>query len=138
MYCNQEVAAQQLEKIIEQARNGERQPRTAPLPQPAKRLRPEQIGEILIAWHDGLNVSAIARLTPWDQTTIRRNLRAAGIDTHTNPNPNPNPNPNHQEIIRLHREGKSTHDIAKDVGCSSSTAWMVVRDHKVTQAADTS
>lgn len=68
-YCNHEAAARRLEKIIEKARNGDRAPRTTPLPRPAKQLHPDDIGQILTAWHDGNNIAAITRLLGWNYST---------------------------------------------------------------------
>ncbi|WP_221222134.1 helix-turn-helix domain-containing protein [Mycolicibacterium sp. BK607] len=131
-YCNHEAAAHRLEKIIAKAQNGDRTPRTTPLPRPAKQLRPDDVGQILTAWHDGNNVAAITRLLGWDYTTIRKYLRAAGIDTRTNPAPNQRV----REILRLDREGKTSRQIAKEVGCSHSTVSVVIQKYRRVQAAE--
>ncbi|SKT02294.1 helix-turn-helix domain-containing protein [Mycobacteroides abscessus] len=130
-YCNHESAAQRLAKVIDQARNGDRPPRTAPLPQSAKQFRPEQVTEILAAWDETHNVAAIARQLELDYGTIRKYLKAAGIDTAWRSRLNPRDH----EIIRLHLEGKSTRQIAKAVGCSNNKAWTTIRDYKAAQAA---
>jgi DNA-binding NarL/FixJ family response regulator len=130
-YCNHEAAAHRLEKIIDKAQNGDRPPRTTPLPRPAKQLRPDDVGQILTAWHDGNNIAAITRLLDWDYTTIRKYLLAAGIDTRTNPAPN------HRDrtIMRLHEEGHATRQIAKTVGCSHSTVSVIIQKYRA-QAAE--
>jgi DNA-binding NarL/FixJ family response regulator len=130
-YCNHEAAARRLEKIIDKARNGDRAPRTTPLPRPAKQLRPDDVGQILTAWHDGNTIAAISRLLNWDYTTIRKYLVTAGIDTRTNPAPNQRD----RNIMRLHREGKSSRQIAKVVGCSHSTVSVTIQKYRA-QAAE--
>lgn len=125
--CNQALAAQRLEKIIAEAKKGDRPVRTTPLPKSAKQLTADDVsGEIFTAWHDGQTIAAIARNTQWDQSTIRKYLRAAGIDTRRNPAPNQQD----REIIRLHEEGQSTRQIAHIVRCSHSTAWLVISRHQ--------
>nr|WP_255497000.1 MULTISPECIES: helix-turn-helix domain-containing protein [unclassified Mycolicibacterium] len=131
-YCNHEAAAHHLEKIIDKAQNGDRAPRTTPLPRPAKQLRPDDVGQILTAWHDGNNIAAISRLLDWDYTTVRKYLIAAGIDTSTNPAPDQRD----RDILRLHGEGKSTRQIAKEVGCSHSTASVIIQKYRRAQAAE--
>ena len=130
-YCNHISAAQRFEKTIAAAQNGSRPARTAPLPRSSKQLRPEEVGEILTAWHDGNGIAAIIRALGWDNTTVRKYLLAAGIDTSTNPAPDQRD----REIIRLHGEGKTTRQIASAVGCSHSTASVIIKKYRV-QAAD--
>jgi len=130
-YCNHEPAAQHLERVIAAAEKGGRQPRTTPLPRPAKQLRPAEIEQILTAWHELHNVAALARQLGWDYTTIRKHLRNAGIDTAWRSVPNEMT----RRIIELHLEGQSTRKIAAAVGCGSNKVWYVVRDYKTAQAA---
>ncbi|WBP93194.1 helix-turn-helix domain-containing protein [Mycolicibacterium neoaurum] len=113
------------------AENGDRQPRTASLPRPAKQLRPAEIEQILTAWHELHNVAAIARQLGWDYTTIRKYLQAAGIDTAWRTVPNLTTD----RIIELHLEGQSTRKIAAAVGCGHNKVWHVIRDYKAAQAA---
>lgn len=130
-YCNHESAAQHLEKIIDQARNGDRSPRTAPLPKTVKQFRSEQVSEILAAWDETHNVAAIARKLGLDYSTVRKYLRAADIDTAWRSRLGQWDH----EIIRLPLEGKSTRQIAKAVGCSNNKAWTTIRGYKAAQAA---
>ncbi|MDG4668614.1 helix-turn-helix domain-containing protein [Mycobacterium sp. 236(2023)] len=122
-YCNQITAAQRLEKIIKQAEEGDRPPRTAPLPRPNKQFRHDDVGAILTAWHDGNNIAAISRTLGFDYGTVRKYLLAAGIDTRSNPAPDERD----RTILELHAQGKTNREIASVVGCSHSTAWLVIK-----------
>ncbi|CAN5526140.1 hypothetical protein BH11ARM1_BH11ARM1_04040 [soil metagenome] len=133
-YCNHVSAAQRFEKIIVAAEKGGRAPRTTPLPRSSKQLRVEEVGEILTAWHDGNGIAAIVRILGWDYTTVRKYLLAAGIDTRTNPAPDQRD----RDIMRLHKEGKTTRQIATTVGCSHSTASVTIRKYRQTHAAEVS
>jgi len=130
-YCNHQSEAQHLEKVIAAAGKGSRQPQTAPLPKPAKQLRPAEIEQIIAAWHDLHNVAAVARQLGWNYTTIRKYLRAAEIDTAWRSVPDDTT----QHIIDLHLEGRSTRKIAAAVGCGHNKVWHVIRDYKADQAA---
>lgn len=130
-YCNLLTTVKRYEKIIAQAQKGSRPARTSPLPRPNKQFRPEDVGAILTAWHDGNNIAAISRLLGFDYGTVRKYLHAAGIDTSTNPTPNQRD----RDIIRLHNEGKSMRQIGAVVGCAHSTAALVIQKHQRTQAA---
>jgi lambda repressor-like predicted transcriptional regulator len=125
-YCNHVSAAQRLEKIIAQAEKGTRPVRTTPLPRPNKQFRPADVGAILDAWHDGNNIAAISRSLGFDYGTVRKYLLAAGIDTSTNPLLSQRD----RDIMRLHEEGKTTRQIAKAVGCSHSTASVIIRKYR--------
>lgn len=130
-YCNHESTAQRLEKTIAAAEKGDRQPRTVPLPRPAKQLRPAEVEQILVAWHELHNVAAVSRQVGWDYTTVRKYLRAADIDTAWRSVPNETTT----RIIALHLEGKSTRKIAASIGCGHNKVWTVIRDYKAAQAA---
>ena len=125
-HCNHEFAAQRLGRIIAEAEAGDRPPRSAPLPRPAKQLRPDDVSQILSLWHETHNIAAIARGVNWDYGTVRKYLIAAGIDTAWRANPDERDD----AIVQLHLEGKSTRQIARIVGCSHSKAWTTIRDYK--------
>ncbi|MHA3019672.1 hypothetical protein ACXPWS_05305 [Mycobacterium sp. BMJ-28] len=130
-YCNHQSEAQHLEKVVAAAEKSSRQPRTPPLPRSAKQLRPAEIEQILAVWHELHNVAAVARQLGWDYTTIRKYLRAAGIDTAWRSVPDDTT----RHIIDLHLEGRSTRKIAAAVGCGHNKVWHVIREHKAAQAA---
>lgn len=125
-YCNQITAGQRLEKITAKAKEGDRPPRTAPLPRPNKQFRPDDVSAILTAWHDGNNIAAIARRLHFDYGTVRKYLLAAGIDTRSNPAPDERD----RTILELHAAGKTNREIAAAVGCSHSTAWLVIKKNQ--------
>ena len=122
-YCNHATPGQRLEKIIKQAEEDNRPPRTAPLPRPNKQFRPDDISAILTAWHDGNNIAAISRTLGFDYGTVRKYLLAAGIDTRANPTPDERD----RAILELYAQGKTNREIAAVVGCSHSTAWLVIK-----------
>ncbi|KQY06462.1 hypothetical protein ASD37_19580 [Mycobacterium sp. Root135] len=89
------------------------------------------MGGILTAWHDGNGIAAITRALGWDYTTVRKYLLAAGIDTSTNPAPDQRD----RGIMRLNELGQTTRQIASAVGCSHSTASVIIKKYR-DQAAD--
>jgi DNA invertase Pin-like site-specific DNA recombinase len=125
-YCNHVTAGQRLEKIIAEAEKGDRPPRTAPLPRPNKQFRPEDVGTILTAWHDGNTIAAISRTLGFDYGTVRKYLLAAGIDTKSNPAPGERD----RTILELHTQGKTCREIAAIVRCSHSTAWLALKKNQ--------
>lgn len=133
-YCNHVTAGQRLEKIIKQAEEGDRPPRTAPLPRPNKQFRSEDVSAILTAWHDGHNIATISRSLGFDYGTVRKYLVAAGIDTRSNPAPDERD----RTIVELHSVGKTNREIAKVVGCSHSTVWLVIKKSQAATSASES
>lgn len=65
---------------------------------------------------------------------VRKFLVATGIDTRTNPNPQQRD----RDIRRLHRDRRTSRQIAKEVGCSHSTVSVTIRKYQQAQAAEAS
>ncbi|SKU02679.1 Uncharacterised protein [Mycobacteroides abscessus subsp. massiliense] len=114
-----------------QARNGDRPPRAAPLPQTAKQFQHKQ----------GIPVTGMRPPTsrPSRRTSAELGLRHPSASIRKLP-ASPVPGtlglaPGTIKIVRLHLEGKSTGQMGRVVGGYNNKALTTTRDYRVTQTA---
>lgn len=93
-------------------------PRTAERPNRARRLRPEEIDELVAAYVDGTTTKELGERFKIHKTTVGKHLRARGIDT-TPPGLAPELVP---EAVGLYeKQGWSTERIAVKFATSAGT-----------------
>ena len=126
-YCNHVSAAQRLTRILERASTGSRHPRVAPVrPPAAKQHTLEEIEEMVGLWWQCGNVAEIGRIVGAHESTVRRNLRKAGIDT----TPRVLEAKDIEEIGKLSEQGLSIREIEKVVGWTRGSVMKGIRLYK--------
>lgn len=126
-YCNHVSAAERLERTLAAARRGERSPRSRPKPAPAAKQRTvEQIEEMVGLWHQCGNVAEIGRIVGAHESTVRRGLRKAGIDT----SPRILEIGDIQRIGELNTQGLAIREIEKIVGWTHGSVVKGIKLYK--------
>lgn len=123
-YCNHITAAQRLTKVLDRASTGSRRPRAIPgRPPAAKQHTPEEIEEIVGLWWQCGNVAEIGRIVGAHESTVRRNLRKAGIGTA----PRVLEAEDITEIGQLSEQGLSIREIENVVGWTRGSVMKGIR-----------
>lgn len=123
-YCNHITAAQRLTRVLERALTASRRPRAVPVrPPAAKQHTLEEIEEMVGLWWQCGNVAKIGRIVGAHESTVRRNLRKAGIDTA----PRVLEVKDIEEIGKLSEQGLSIREIEKLVGWTRGSVMKAIR-----------